>query len=301
MDARPVAAAADPVVASGIGVALGAPDPPCDPGPWLRQRKMRKFMGVQDDLAVVAAGRALEMAGLRGSSNAGGAGSASAPLDPERIGLYIAVGYIPFEKSDIDALASNSTDEAGRFDMRAFSTRGYGAVNPLLTFRCLSNMPAFHVSTNFDIQGPYQVGYPGAGEAHAALEEALAALDSGAVDVALVGGVAHQRNFLVEHHFARIAHPPKSPLRDAGAFLVLERASRAAARGVHPRARLVAVESSYTPFDPFEEAPAPRDPADGFGPASMIASLASAGAGPFSHDVETRDGICASVRWEVLA
>ena len=36
--------------------------------------------------------------------------------------------------------------ENGAFSMPAFSTTGFRAVNGLLTFRCLPNMPAFHVS-----------------------------------------------------------------------------------------------------------------------------------------------------------
>ena len=93
--------------------------------------------------------------------------------------------------------------------MRRFATEGYLAPNPLLTFRCLPNMPAFHVSINFDLQGPYLVTYPGAGQLYAALEEARVALETGAIDVALVGGVAHQRNFLVEHHVRRLGRPKR--------------------------------------------------------------------------------------------
>ena len=46
-------------------------------------------MGPQEALAVVAAGRALESAGLAGKALG------------ERAGLYLAVGYIPFEAQDL--------------------------------------------------------------------------------------------------------------------------------------------------------------------------------------------------------
>ena len=85
-------------------------------------------------------------------------------------------------------------------------------------------MPAFHVSLNFDVQGPYLVTYPGPGQFYAALEEAFAALDRGAIDLALVGGVAHQRNVLVEHHFGRSIRPCRAALANGAAFLVIERA-----------------------------------------------------------------------------
>ena len=80
---------------TGLGHVLGAP---CDPRLFLRVRKNRKFMGLQDDLAVVAAGRALESAGL-----------ADATLG-ERAGLYLAVGYIPFERADIDSLMERTRE-----------------------------------------------------------------------------------------------------------------------------------------------------------------------------------------------
>src|SRR4029078_7528726 len=135
-----------------------------DPAPFLRQRKLRKFMGRQDDLAVIAAGLALQSASRAGRL-------------AERCGLYLAVGYIPFEEQDITQLLEASVEE-GRFSMRRFATDGLNAISPLLTFRVLPNMPAFHVSLNFDVQGPYFVGYPGVGQLYGALEEAAAALEA---------------------------------------------------------------------------------------------------------------------------
>src|SRR5437667_1190818 len=153
MDARPEDAGGDYVVVTGLGhVVIGPGDPPCDPMPYLKVKKLRKYMGVQDDLAVVAAAKALESAGLSGASLG------------ERTGLYLAVGYIPFERADLDPLLAASLDADGNFSMEAFSRAGFRTVNGLLTFRCLPNMPAFHVSTNYDIQGPYFVTYPGPGQ-----------------------------------------------------------------------------------------------------------------------------------------
>ncbi len=235
MDARPEPAAGDPLIVTGLGHAV--PDSTaCDPTPLLKVPKMRKYMGRQDDLAVVAAAQALSAARWQG--------------DPERIGLYLVVGYIPFEAADIEPLLAASLED-GRFSMRRFSTDGFRAVNGLLTFRCLPNMPAFHVSTNFDIQGPYFVTYPGPGQFYVALEEAVMALEEGAIDVALVGGVAHQRNFLVESHFARIE--PGIRLIDAAGFLILERESHARLRCSAVCSRLTELTVEYTPHDPFGE------------------------------------------------
>ena len=86
-------------------------------------------MGLQDCLALAAAARAVASAGLAGDLG-------------ERCGLYLAVGFIPFERSDIERLLAGSVVD-GRLDMAAFASTGIDSVNPLLTFRCLPNMPAF--------------------------------------------------------------------------------------------------------------------------------------------------------------
>jgi hypothetical protein len=251
---RPTENESDPVIVTGLGhVVIGPGDPPCDPMPYLKVKKLRKYMGVQDDLAVVAAAKALESAGLLPAP------SASEGLG-ERTGLYLAVGYIPFERADLDPLLAASLDADGNFSMEAFSTTGFRAVNGLLTFRCLPNMPAFHVSTSFDIQGPYFVTYPGPGQFYVALEEALTALEEGRIDVALVGGVAHQRNFLVESHFARIDPPvPAARLVDAAGCLVLERDGHAVTRGAVFRGKMNRFELTFVPHNPFKHELIPNE------------------------------------------
>lgn len=278
------------IVVTGTGAVTDA----CDPAPFVRLRKLRKFMGRQDDLAVTAAGVALQAASITGSLG-------------ERCGLYLAVGYIPFEAADIDQLLGASLD-GDRFSMACFASRGFGAINPLLTFRVLPNMPAFHVSLNFDVQGPYLVTYPGIGQFYGALEEAICALNDRLVDIALVGGVADQTNALVEHHFSRIT-PPVDPSRlsDAAAFLVLERAADAQARGVAPRARLLDYRLDYRPVDPFGDSPPSECIArDGvcvnggrhFGPASLGVALSAPGPARLTHRACTRDGFTAASTWE---
>jgi 3-oxoacyl-(acyl-carrier-protein) synthase len=172
---------------------------------------------------------------------------------------------------------------------------GYGATAPQVV----------HVSVCFDVQGPYLVTYPGAAQFYLALEEAVAALAEDRVDAAIVGGVAHQRNFLVEHHFARVVPPvSKDDLRDAAAVLVLERASSARARGATARARLASFTLAYTPFDALEEMPGAYDSAEeagDLGAASVPAAVARAiGNGTdASHRTTSRDGLAGESTWRV--
>lgn len=280
------------LVVTGVGqVVLGAEgEAQVDPVPFLKARKNRKFMGRQDDLAVVAAGRALKAAGL------------SAP--GERAGLYLAVGYIPFEQADIAPVLADSLD-GDRFSLRRFGEEGIHRAHPLLTFRCLPNMPAFHVSMNFDIQGPYLVTYPGAGQLYLALDEAAFALRLGKIDAALVLGVAHQRNFLVEHHFGRLREPvAPDDLRDAAGCLVIERAEAAAARGARPLVASMSWSIAY------EGAPSMLSLEESFegarcagelGAASLpvaVARACEAGqGGALRHRLRSRDGLRAESAW----
>lgn len=283
--------AAAHVILSGTGAACGD----ADATSFLKMRKLRKFMGRQDELAVAAAGRALQSAGL------------AAPLG-ERCGVFLAVGYIPFERTDIEQLLEASLD-GGQFSMRRFAAHAFGAINPLLTFRVLPNMPAFHVSLNFDIQGPYVVSYPGPGQFYGVLEEAIATLESGAIDVALIGAVADQQNVLVEHHFRRIPFPvDASRLVNAAAFLVLERRIAARARGARRRGRLLGYHLGYAPIDPFEgTAPVECLALDGvslqdgheYGPAALAMGIARATRGVLTHQIHTRDGFIAASTWEL--
>ncbi len=290
------------IVVTGVNsVALGPTDPPTlDPSACLRSKKTRKFMGTQDDLAVLAAAGALAQAGL----TAEGLG--------ERAGLFAVVGYIPFNREDIDPVLSDSL-EGEHFSMARFGSGGFQRAHPLLTFRCLPNMPAFHVSANFNVQGPYFVSYPGIGQVYSALEEACVELDSGRIDVALAFGVAHQRNFLVQHHFSRIEPPVAAgTLWDAGACVILERAEHALARGARARMELLKLDQRYTPHSAISEQTPQREQVTGarlregvYGPASLFSllfdALAAGNEGEVLHRVETRDHLSAQSRWRVLA
>jgi 3-oxoacyl-[acyl-carrier-protein] synthase II len=290
------------MVISGLGhvvITGSVPDATVDSSPYLKQRKTRKFMGLQDHLAVVAAGKAIVSARL-----------SKVPLG-ERTGLYLVVGYIPFDDDIINDLVEASTKDL-KFDMHSFSTTGMSAVSPLMTFRCLPNMPAFHISFNFDIQGPYHVAYPSPGQLYLALEQAAIAIADGRIDRALVGGVAHQQNFLVRHHFRRVT--PESPpdkLVDAAGIMVIEPAQQAKSRGISPLGKLIEFEHSYHMHEPFSESLTPSErfigthlseplPGD-CGAASLPTCLSllaeNKTSADLTHELVGRDGITAKSRW----
>ena len=201
----------------------------------LRDRKALKLMAKHDQLAVAAAKRAAADAAWDGV--ACGA----------RTGVYFSIGYIPFEQSSLDDLYRNASVD-GRLDVQRGSTDAFQAINPLMTFKCLPNMPVFHVSHEMGISGSYFVTYPGPGQWFLALEKALQDLVERRVDYAFVGAAADQRNELVHHHYTRLL-PDRLPyLVDSAAVLVLVRAA-------YPRPARALIQShhvAYHPSDPFE-------------------------------------------------
>ena len=323
------------IVVTGLGAeVLERAEQKIDVLPWLLTKKMRKFMGKQDMLAVVAAGRCLANAGLpapaqeeadpaRGERSRQTEREALEAFRRDRMGVYLSVGYIPFERGDIDGLAISSVDQNGEFSMERFGKDALLEVNPLLAFRCLPNMPIFHISLNFKIQGPYFIAYPGVGQFYLALEEALFALEDDRIDLALLGGVADQDNFLVAHHFKKSRNDNENfqPL-DAGGFLCLERREAAKKRGAQALAILKDYRVSYQAPD-FEGNPpifretlklrgqenvpslaGARETGDYRGPGSLPVLLqdlvAKGERGEFFHGARAMDGIEAESVWELL-
>ena len=80
------------------------------------------------------------------------------------------------------------------------------------------------------------------------------------MEIALVGAVAHQSNFLVTHHFERVRPSvAREDLRDGAGFIVLERAADLRARGGSARGKLLSLASEYAPHDPFAEEMPPTE------------------------------------------
>jgi hypothetical protein len=268
-----------PLKLRGTGSIVVGQDSHIDVLPWLKYRKMKKFMGKQDELAVIASGLAARNATL------------SEEDLRTKTGLYLCVGFIPFERQEIETIARNSSDN-GTFSMDLFSTKGFDEVNPLLTFRCLPNMPIFHVSLNLNIQGPYFITYPGAAQFYVALEQAYVALEQKEIDFALVGGVADQNNFLVQHHYKRSGISKKAT-PDVAGFLCLERngADRA----------LLEFHIKYQPREMSQiERWADTDVEQHLGAASLPVMLdQSHHAGNVRHYLQSLDGMQAESFWSL--
>lgn len=308
MDSRSDAFFPDSIAVTGIGFYGMSPistpemtrlEETIDLAEALTNRKMLKFMGKQDQLALKAAHLATEQAGLNS--------------ELKNAGIYLTVGYIPFERQYIETLALHSLNQ-GQFSMERFSTVALAQVSPLLTFRCLPNMPIFHVSLNLGIQGPYFVTYPGSGQLYQALAMAYQALKRDEIQTALVGAVADQNNFLVQTLLKKLYPSQNQALADSAGFLVLEKTSQALSRSKKILARLVKHEMKYQPYNPLSETESvafeefrweqtllQNNPSIQLGPAALFYWLHTQSSkkqpGHLTHALQTPDGFTANSTW----
>jgi 3-oxoacyl-[acyl-carrier-protein] synthase II len=206
-------------------------------------RKLHKYMSPATVLAVIAAGRALDDAGLLDD-----------PAGRGNMALYMATGPIAFDFSTVGRSLASAAGETGRVDLRFVGQHGLRLIHPLMPFKMLLNMPLGLVSIVYGLRGDNVIAYPGAMQAAAVLEAAVRHIARRRFERALVGGaeqgVAAMPLALLKRR-GRLAGSPKlvRPFEerhaglaaaDLAAFLVLESEESAAARGARALAEVSA-------------------------------------------------------------
>jgi Beta-ketoacyl synthase, N-terminal domain len=237
----------------GLPPFAGAPAPrPPDVRPLLPDRKIAKYMSPTTKMAVVAAGAALADAELEGT-------------DREAAALYVATGLIAFDLGAVRRAIQAARSDAGELDLRLLGERGLRLCHPLMPFKMLLNMPLGLISIIFGLRGPNAIYYPGADQGAVCMEAAWRGIRSGRLERALVGGTTNGLSLLPVATLRRAGRlaavpavaKPFSPTHagyapaDAAAFLVLESACSARARGARPIAEITDVRSGRRgPFEP---------------------------------------------------
>ena len=150
--------------------------PDFNPLERLSKPRMAKFMSAPALLGCVAAREAMENAGIADSSR----------FPAERIGLFAATGMAAADIDESIEMLRASLDSNGIFSIRQFGEKGLRAINPLLSFKILANMPGCLVSILENIKGPNYIFTPWEDQAGAALIEAVDALNSREIDCAVV-------------------------------------------------------------------------------------------------------------------
>ena len=196
---------------------------------YLVNPKSVKYMSKQDIQAVYALGSALENFDYNGSMT----------------GIYMSVGYIPFDESSLINIAKNSTDKR-KFSMKKFVSHAITDFNPLSTFKCLTNMPIYHCSVNYKIKGPYFVTHPAIGEFYQALNRAISDLKSGLIDTAIVGATADFSNYLAKNRLQYDIGNNINTL-NGSAFIIIENTDYALKNNRTIIYKLINHELSYNP------------------------------------------------------
>jgi len=227
-----------------------------EPQRYTSEAKLVRLMNRDAQLAVAAARLALQDAGVRlGTTH-----------QPEEVALFGATGLAGLPLGEVTPLIKASAGLDGEFDAGRFGRDGLKAVSPILSFKILGNMPLCFVSINEGIQGPNGVYAPWEGQGAQAVVAGIRALGSGDARCALVGGCdvkTHELAFAsLEQQglFRAWREKPGASARvpassspagvtgkggatgvipgEGAAFLVLESASDAEARGAHIYAQI---------------------------------------------------------------
>jgi 3-oxoacyl-[acyl-carrier-protein] synthase II len=147
-----------------------------DPDRLIGSKKLLKVMSRDIQLGVVAASLAMNDAVL-----------APGAVDPDRLGVSFGAGRISTTPEELADAAAACADENNSFDYARWGAEAMGEIGPLWLLRQLPNMPACHVSIEFDARGPNNTITCRESSALLALAEAVGVIRRGAADCMIVG------------------------------------------------------------------------------------------------------------------
>lgn len=161
---------------AGLPTKLAAQIHDFDSDRLVSSKKLLKVMSRDIQLGVVAASLCMEDASLsRGI------------VDPDRLGVSFGAGRISTTPEELADAAASCSDENNAFDFSRWDGRAMGEICPLWLLRQLPNMPACHVSIEFDARGPNNTITCRESSALLALAEAVGVIRRGAADCMIVG------------------------------------------------------------------------------------------------------------------
>lgn len=155
---------------------LAAEIPDFDPLRYLPEKKFLKVMSRDIQLGVASAALAMTDADLERDE-----------IEPDRLGVVFGSGRIsstPQELADAVRACSEGGEE---FEVTRWGENGMGRIAPLWLLRQLPNMPACHVSIEYNARGPNNTITSRDSSAILALNEAICCIERGSADAMIVG------------------------------------------------------------------------------------------------------------------
>lgn len=217
---------------------------------FIENRKSLKLMTRPVSLGVAAARLAYEEAGL-----------SPAVMDPERLGIFVGAGQAFADRKELQYALDHCRD-GDDVDMVKFGAEGLGMIHPLWLLRGLSNNVLGFVSLEYEAQG-INNNYANSGTSGTeAIIAAADAIREGLADAAFAGGYDTQLGAECLVGYGRLGllaqgeteHRPFDRARsgmvpsEGAAFLMLEAADHAKARGARPVARVLGGGSASDAF-----------------------------------------------------
>jgi 3-oxoacyl-[acyl-carrier-protein] synthase II len=218
------------------------------PEEYITNKKLIKVMSRDIQLGVAASTLAM-----------GDAALVPGAVDPDRLGVSFGAGRISSTPQELSDAAAASSDEFGSFEYERFDERAMGEICPLWLLRQLPNMPACHVSIEFDARGPNNTITCRESSALLALAEAVGVIERGAADCMIVGASSshvHPVDIAKLSLFDGLSRRVDAPDRacrpfdfdrdgtivgEGGAAFVVERYSHAVRRGARIYAEVLGV------------------------------------------------------------
>lgn len=149
-----------------------------DPAALLaRRRKFLKVMPPAIQYGTAAATLAMREADLKRRD-----------IPPDRLGVVFGAGRLSTTPQELSAVLAACRNEAGKFIANRWGQAATDEIAPLWLLRQLPNMPASHVSIEFDARGPNNTITSRDCGAILAVSEAVNLIEREVVDCVIVGG-----------------------------------------------------------------------------------------------------------------
>ncbi len=242
---------------SGHPVKIAAEVPEFDVTPFVppAHRKSLKIMGRAARFGVAAAGLAVRDSGLNLSRE-----------DPERVGVVLGTGVVPFDLPEVAPIIGPAYGEDGILHLDQLGRRGQGALAPLWILKYLPNMSAAHVSLIHGAQGPNSTITTACAAGTQAVGEAFRLIARDDADIILAGGADSRIDplLILAYHAlgalsmsGRPAPEVSRPfdgkrdgfvLGEGSGVLVLEELERAKKRGATIYAEVLGMGSSFDAY-----------------------------------------------------